>query len=159
MLTNVNHSQLSFFADEVDDPIVLERDAGEPNSDGTLVAPIRTDKLLSELEEATTTILKAFRKVSASVIPDKRKREETCREVLPLVLSARLAEYPSTLADDELILNDPQTTGRFRMAVKVRAGEKRLLHEALVLASALSTDGGVADEKGGDRPNKKTKVF
>ncbi|PKS10703.1 hypothetical protein jhhlp_002460 [Lomentospora prolificans] len=150
---------LSFFADEVDDPIVLERDAGEPNSDGTLVAPIRTDKLLSELEDATTTILKAFRKVSASVIPDKRKREETCREVLPLVLSARLAEYPSTLADDELILNDPQTTGRFRMAVEVRAGEKRLLHEALVLASALSTDGGVADEKGGDRPNKKTKVF
>ncbi|CAI4210513.1 unnamed protein product [Parascedosporium putredinis] len=147
-----------FFEDEVDDPIVLERDAGEPNSDGTLIAPIRTDKLLSELEEATIAILKAFRKVSASVVADKRKREETCREVLPLVLSNRLSEYSTTLADDELILADPQTTGRFRMAVEARAGEKRLLHEALALAAIKTADVSL-DESMGERPAKKNRML
>jgi len=150
---------MSFLGDDLEESIVLERDSGEPNSDGTLIAPIRTDRLLSELEEATTTILKSFRKVSASVVPDKRKREETCRGVLPLILSARLAEYQTSVADDELILADPQTAGRLRMAVEVRAGEKRLLHEALALAAASASSDADANQNGSDRPNKKTKVL
>ncbi|KEZ39765.1 SET domain-containing protein [Scedosporium apiospermum] len=150
---------MSFLGDDVEESIVLERDSGEPNSDGTLIAPIRTDRLLSELEEATTTILKSFRKVSASVVPDKRKREETCRGVLPLILSTRLAEYQTSVADDELVLADPQTAGRLRMAVEVRAGEKRLLHEALALAAASASSDADANQNGSDRPNKKTKVL
>lgn len=151
--------QLSFLGDEVDDPIVLERDAGEPNWDGTLVAPVRSDTLLSELDEAVTTMLKSFRKVSASVIPDKRKREEIHKTVLPLIISARLAEYPTSLTQDTEMLANSETTGRRRMAVEVRAGEKKLLQEALELATARSTEGTAAgDDNESARPSKKSKV-
>ncbi|MBE3050244.1 SETD3 family histone-lysine N-methyltransferase [Candidatus Bathyarchaeota archaeon] len=150
--------QLSFLGDEVDDPIVLERDAGEPNWDGTLVAPVRSDTLLAELDEAVTTMLKSFRRVSASVIPDKRKREEIHRTVLPQIISARLAEYPTSLAQDMELLADAQTAGRRRMAIEVRAGEKKVLQEALELANARGADGAAADDDGDARPSKKSRA-
>lgn len=143
----------------MDEPIVLERDAGEPNWDGTLVAPVRSDTLLTELDEAVTTMLKAFRKVSASVIPDKRKRDEVHRTVLPLILSARLAEYPTSISEDTSLLAKAETVGRQRMAVEVRAGEKLLLKEALLVAEARGPrDAGADDDSADGRPSKRSKV-
>lgn len=143
----------------MDDPVVLERDAGEPNWDGTLVAPIRSETLLSELAEAVTAMLKSFRRVSASVVPDKRKREEIRRTVLPLIISARLAEYPTTLSQDTDILAKAETVGRHRMAVEVRAGEKRLLQETLELVTDRRPDDMDVDENNGDeRPSKKSRM-
>ncbi|SPO00744.1 related to RMS1 - regulatory protein [Cephalotrichum gorgonifer] len=150
---------LSFLGEDAEDPVLLERDAGEPNWDGTLVAPVRSDTLLSELDEAVTTMLKSFRRVSASVVPDKRKREETRKAVLPLIISARLAEYPTTLLEDTDILANAGTVGRHRMAVEVRAGEKKLLQEALEVAAAAAAHGTAADEdNGNERPGKRSKA-
>lgn len=143
----------------MDDPIVLERDAGEPNWDGTLVAPVRSDTLLAELDEAVTTMLKSFRKVSASVIPDKRKREEIHRTAVPLIISARLAEYPTSLSQDTDLLASAEIVGRRRMAVEVRAGEKKVLQEALEVAAARGAEDAAVDDDNGDaRPSKKSKV-
>lgn len=105
-------------------------------------------------------MLKSFRRVSASVIPDKRKREEIHRTVLPLILSARLAEYETSLSQDMDLLAHTETTGRRRMAIEVRAGEKKLLHEALELATARATeDTEMGDDSMDARPSKKSKVL
>lgn len=151
--------QLSFLGEDVDEPVVLERDAGEPNWDGTLVAPVRSEMLLAELDETITTMLKSFRKVSASVIPDKRKREEIHQKVLPLIISARLRDYATTLSQDNEILANPGTVGRRRMAVEVRAGEKKVLQEALELAAARGSGDSEDHEMGDAPPSKRTKMI
>lgn len=48
-------------------------------------------------------------------------------------LTAKLAQYPTSIEDDEKLLKVGSLEKRHRMAIEVRLGEKRLLHEALAL--------------------------
>ena len=46
------------------------------------------------------------------------------------VFDAKLEQYGTTIEEDEALLASPDTTGRRRMAIQIRLGEKKLLHEA-----------------------------
>jgi len=83
---------------------------------------------------------------------DKRKREEVSSNVIRKALTARLAQYPTTAEQDELILRQ-DISKRQRMAVEVRLGEKKLLQEALDLVQGNER----STQQDQERPGKKAK--
>lgn len=60
----------------------------------------------------------------------KPRRTAATREAIQKILDIRIAEYPTTVAEDEAKLTDPQLSLRRRNAIFVRMGEKRLLLNA-----------------------------
>jgi hypothetical protein len=83
------------------------------------------------LKEQLKEFLKAIREVDASLVPDKRKRDEISAAVVASVLEALAAQYPTTIAQDEALLQSGGLDERTKMAAAVRLGEKVLLREAL----------------------------
>lgn len=63
------------------------------------------------------------------LIRDKRKRDEVRQAVLAGTILAVESRYPTTIAEDELLLQQTHLGKRRRMAIQVRIGEKRLLEE------------------------------
>jgi SET domain-containing protein 6 len=78
-------------------------------------------------------VLKALKKSNPGLIAEKRKREDIFNAVVTKALAAKLALYPTSINDDERLLKVGSLEKRHRMAIEVRLGEKRLLHEALAL--------------------------
>lgn len=78
-------------------------------------------------------MLKALKKSNPGLIAEKRKREDIFNAVVTKALAAKLALYPTSINDDERLLKVGSLEKRHRMAIEVRLGEKRLLHEALAL--------------------------
>ena len=78
-------------------------------------------------------MLKALKKSIPGLIAEKRKREDIFNTVVTKALAAKLALYPTSIDDDERLLKVGSFEKRHRMAIEVRLGEKRLLHEALAL--------------------------
>jgi len=93
-------------------------------------------------------VLKALKKSNPGLIAEKRKREDISNTVVTKALAAKLAQYPTSIEDDEKLLKEGSLEKRHRMAVEVRLGEKRLLHEALALLQ------GGQDEVKGQTGNK-----
>lgn len=58
-------------------------------------------------------------------------------EIMTKVIPARLEQYATTVEQDEELLRKSETSGRLRMAVEVRLGEKKLLQEARAVADTL----------------------
>jgi N-lysine methyltransferase SETD6 len=131
--------------EEVEDIFVIDRDLEEPDSKGDVQGEAKLRNLPSDLQEQIATFLKAVRKVSPESIPDKRKRDEVSLAAMRRALELRLAQYPTTEADDAALLQQSWLTGRQRMAVVVRHGEKKLLREGIELASEKMNMNGAAD--------------
>lgn len=130
---------------------MIERDAGEPSSYGTLTQPPVLREVSSELEEQTKAFLKALKKLDP-----KRKRSEAIYDtVLEKALMTRLRQYPTSAEQDESLLSKESLGKRHRMAVEVRLGEKRLLQEALALIQAGKNTAREHEEEG--RAGKKAK--
>ena len=72
---------------------------------------------------STPAMRKAIKRDEA---PDGELTPSLAR-LLAHVLDARLAEYPTTLEEDDALLASAQ--GRLRMAIVVRRGEKAILHK------------------------------
>ncbi|KAI0007353.1 SET domain-containing protein [Xylariaceae sp. FL0662B] len=117
--------------EEIEDAFVIERDAGEVDSRGEIHDEPTFKELPANLIEQLHTLLKEIRKVSPDTIPDKRKRDEISLSVIHRALQLRQAEYPTSLAHDLDLLSGDKVSGRQRMAVAVRWGEKSLLQEAI----------------------------
>jgi SET domain-containing protein 6 len=64
----------------------------------------------------------------ANSIPEAKRTAELKQAVLD-VLSKRIAEYETTIEDDERLL-DSTLDVRRRMAIEVRIGEQRILKKA-----------------------------
>ena len=62
-------------------------------------------------------------------IPEMQKTEEL-QKVVSEILSRRMAEYETTLEEDEILLQREDLSLRKRMAVEVRLSEKRILKKA-----------------------------
>jgi SET domain-containing protein 6 len=128
--------------DDMDDALVLERESGEPTPKGTFQGPA-TISIPPEIDDQFKKMLKAVKKVSASVVPDKRKRDDTTRAVLLETIHDHLSRYPTTLEEDLALLGGEGLDGRKRMAIAVRSGEKRLMREFIEF---LSADGESVEE-------------
>ncbi|KAK8101472.1 hypothetical protein PG999_011846 [Apiospora kogelbergensis] len=122
--------------EETEDTFVIDRDLDEPDSRGDVHGEVKLQQLPADLEEQIATFLKAVRKVSPASIPDKRKRDEISAAVIHQALQLRLAEYPTSEAEDQALLQDANFTDRQKMAIVVRLGEKKLLGEAIQAAAA-----------------------
>ncbi|KAI1078686.1 SET domain-containing protein [Whalleya microplaca] len=121
--------------EEIEDAFVIERDSGEPDSSGRIHGEATFKELPADLIEQLYTLLKEVRKVSPDTIPDKRKRDEISLSVVHRALQLRLTEYPTSLVHDFDLLSGNRVSGRQKMAIVVRWGEKVLLQEAIDFAN------------------------
>ncbi|KAI9149570.1 Ribosomal lysine N-methyltransferase [Paramyrothecium foliicola] len=123
--------------DEVEDVFVLERETGEPDSDGTFTGPAELTVVPEDLQRQLKSFLKYVTKLSPDTIPDKRKRAGVQLAIMAKVVQIIKSRYSTSIAEDELLLQRPDLSGRYRMAIEVRLGEKRLLREAENLIADL----------------------
>ncbi|KAK1537563.1 SET domain-containing protein [Colletotrichum paranaense] len=140
--------------EDLEDVFVLERESGEPDSEGRLTTPAKVQEVSAELEEQLKGILKLLKKMNADLIPDKRKRDEIYQHVVVSTLQKLLAQYPTTAEQDEALLASGSLTTRQKMAVEVRLGEKRLLKEAL---QVVGTSGSVEEATGEEEADRASK--
>ncbi|KAF6824787.1 set domain protein [Colletotrichum plurivorum] len=141
--------------EDLEDVFVLERDSGEPDSEGRLNTPAVVREISAELEEQLKAVLKAIKKANGDLIPDKRKRDEVYQAVVVKALQKILGQYPTSIQEDEALLASGNLAPRQKMAVEVRLGEKKLLREALAFAASL---GAPATEEEPERSAKRTRT-
>jgi SET domain-containing protein 6 len=98
--------------------------------------------------------LKMIKKKKPDVIADKRKRDGIANTVLTQVLSEKLAAYPTSVEEDQTLLEKSDISHRHRMAIQVRLGEKALLEEALAMLKGRTTD---LPNEHAERPTKKAR--
>lgn len=139
----------------MEEVFIIERDSREPDSEGRLTGDAQVREIPPELEEQMKAFLKVLKKADPSLVADKRKRDEICGAVVREVLAARLAQYPTSLAEDQALLSSPGLSKRKQMAIHVRIGEKLLLQEAI---DFVQRSGFSADEADGERSAKKAKM-
>ncbi|KAH7406291.1 SET domain-containing protein RMS1 [Phaeosphaeria sp. MPI-PUGE-AT-0046c] len=141
--------------EEVEEYFIIERDSGEPDSEGRLVYPPKLRDISLELDEQLKTILKALKKAKPNAFVDKRKREDVCNAAILQALTAKLGQYPTTAQEDDALLKKGDLSKRHRMAIEVRLGEKILLEEGIDLVKG----NGSGDEEASDeRATKKAKT-
>lgn len=85
-------------------------------------------------------MLKLLKQNYPKLVAEKRKRGDMFNTVVTKALTAKLAQYPTSMEEDEKLLESGNLEKRRRMAVEVRVGEKRLLQEALALLQGGQDD-------------------
>lgn len=121
--------------EDFEESFVLERSSEDPDSTGQLGSDAVFDRLPDELGEQCKRLLKAVKKVAnagvaVQALADRDLRKELYLRSVLGALEARERQYPTSLEYDEQLINTDQLSGRRRMAVWVRRGEKQLLREA-----------------------------
>ncbi|KAH9225859.1 hypothetical protein K456DRAFT_1851451 [Colletotrichum gloeosporioides 23] len=142
--------------EELEDVFVLERESGEPDSEGQFRTVAEVREISAELEEQLKAVLKAIKKINGDLIPDKRKRDEVFHAVIVSTLQKILSQYPTSTQEDEALLSTGDLTTRQRMAIQVRLGEKKLLQEALEFAGSTAPAEGEQEEP--ERSSKKART-
>ncbi|KAI4653274.1 hypothetical protein J4E93_001036 [Alternaria ventricosa] len=137
--------------EEFEEYFIVERDSGDPDSEGQLTYSAQLREVSVELEEQVKAVFKGIKKQKPELFSEKRKRVDDYQAIVSKALTAKLGTYPTTMEEDETLLKRDDLAKRHRMAITVRLGEKRLLHEALALLQRGDTD-NVATQVG-----KKTK--
>ncbi|KAL2754768.1 hypothetical protein ACRALDRAFT_1057585 [Sodiomyces alcalophilus JCM 7366] len=151
-----NQLQSQIDDDEVEDSFIIERDSGDPDSEGRLTETPVLREISSELDEQIKAFLKVLKKMNPGSIPDKRKRDDIRNAVVAKALHARLAQYPTTSQEDQALLARDDLAHRHRMAVQVRLGEKLLLQEAISLLPSQTQ--GLDSETGTQGASKKPRT-
>jgi SET domain-containing protein 6 len=139
----------------LEDYFIIERDSGEPDSEGRLTYPAELREISQELDEQMKAVLKALKKSNPSIFADKRKRDDICNAATAQALKAKLEQYPTSVEGDEALLKQANLAKRYRMAIEVRLGEKILLREAIALVQGGTVTSEDAHE---DRPTKRAKT-
>ncbi|KAI1165146.1 SET domain-containing protein [Nemania serpens] len=121
--------------EEVEDAFVIDRDLDEPDSRGEYHGSNTLRSLPEDLREQINAVLKAVRKLSPEMIPDKETRDRACLSAMRRAFELKLAEYATSADDDARLLSSSAGPGRIGMGLTVRYGEKLLLHEGMNLAS------------------------
>ncbi|KAF0320688.1 set domain protein [Colletotrichum asianum] len=143
--------------EELEDVFVLERESGEPDSEGQFRTVAEVREISAEFEEQLKAVLKAIKKINGDLIPDKRKRDEVFHAVIVSTLQKILSQYPTSTQEDEALLATSDLTTRQRMAIHVRLGEKKLLKEALEFAGSTAPAEGEQEEEP-ERSSKKART-
>ncbi|KAJ6629490.1 SET domain-containing protein [Mycena sp. CBHHK59/15] len=127
-----------------DDVVVLESNLDIPQALASLIRLLRLTP--DEWRKA----------VEKDKVP-KPKIDAEILDVVGAVLERRLKEYPTSLADDAVLVSDESLSLNKRQALIVRIGEKRILHGALEKTKALQKDAKTGDggKKRKSRPEEK----
>jgi len=141
----------SFGEDDLEDSFVLEAEPVEPSSEGLLPRKLTAVKTIPEdLAAQTTALLDELKQIKPSL---KQESSVTLWDVFRTAMVSRLAEYSTTATEDEKLLRD--ATGRKRMAIEVRLGEKRILQAALELVDQELKDNNHLE---GERQTKRQRL-
>ncbi|KAL2148418.1 hypothetical protein VTH82DRAFT_2338 [Thermothelomyces myriococcoides] len=117
--------------DDFEESFVLERSSEDPDSTGLLEGDAFFTGLPDELSDQFKTFLKAVKKVGhVDLVSDKDTRREVFLRTVFDALRARERQYATSLEDDQALMSGGLLTGRQKMGVWVRRGEKQLLREA-----------------------------
>ncbi|KAH6623874.1 hypothetical protein F5144DRAFT_584602 [Chaetomium tenue] len=121
--------------EEFEESFVLERSSEDPDSMGQLGSEAVFTGLPDELGEQFKTFLKAMKKVgnvelAVQALSDKDTRKDLYLRTVLRALHAREKQYATSLEEDEQLASAEQLSGRERMALWVRRGEKQVLREA-----------------------------
>lgn len=121
--------------DALEEGFVIERGADDPDSEGRVREVERKAGAPEELVEQLKTVLKAVKKVKPEAVPDKATRDKVVYSTISRALEERTGQYSTTLEQDlekyEAGGDEPgHKSGRQRMALDVRIGEKVLLRQA-----------------------------
>ncbi|KAH6847017.1 hypothetical protein B0I37DRAFT_310128 [Chaetomium sp. MPI-CAGE-AT-0009] len=127
--------QLARADDEFEESFVLERSSEDPDSTGQLGGEAVFAGLPDELGEQFKGFLKAMKKVgnvelAVQALSDKDTRKDLYLRAVLRALHAREQQYATSLEEDERLAEAGQLSGRERMALWVRRGEKQVLREA-----------------------------
>jgi len=129
--------------DDLEDSFVLEAEPAEPSSEGLLPRKLTAVTTMPEdMVTQTTTLLNELKHIKPSL---EQTSSVTLWDIFKTALVSRLAEYSTTAAEDEKLLRD--ATGRKRMAIEVRLGEKRILQAALELVGQELKDNHLEGER------------
>ncbi|KAH7073268.1 SET domain-containing protein RMS1 [Paraphoma chrysanthemicola] len=137
--------------EDTEDYFIIERDSGDPDSEGRLTYEPKLREISTDLNEQLAGTLKALKRWKPDAFLGKRQRDEICNVIIKEALMAKLKQYPTTIQEDEGLLKGGGATKRQNMAIEVRLGEKLLLQEAL----ALLQDATKAVEKASGEPASK----
>lgn len=120
-----------------EDSFVLEREAGEPDDNGVNSTSAKFEAFPDELVNQVTSITSAALQIEMTNPSSEQAKslKVAFLRIMNQSIEARLSEYPTTIDDDERIREDSSATPRLRMAIDIRLGEKRILHEARAYAA------------------------
>ena len=141
--------------EDLEEYFIIERDSGEPDSEGRLTYPAELREISPELDEQLKAFLKALKKVKPDASADKRKRDEICSTAVIQALTTKFGQYPTSVQEDQALLKNGDLSKRYRMAIEVRLGEKELLKEAIALMQGKTT---AKEGTNGERVTKKLKT-
>ena len=117
----------------MEDYFIFERDTGEPTSEGRLTYEAKLRAISPELTEQMKLFIKDIKKLRPELVSELSGMKEVPHDIILPVLLAKLKQYPTSVSDDEALLQGKSLSKRHRMAAEVRLGEKRLLEEAVTL--------------------------
>jgi SET domain-containing protein 6 len=135
--------------EELEEYFIIERDSGDPDEEGHIMQQAKLRDVSPELEEQVKVFLKALKKSRPDAVPEKRKHQDIYGSIAARALTAKLAQYPTSIEEDGALLREGEVEKRRRMAIEMRRGEKRLLQEALALVK-----GGDTGERAGKRAKR-----
>lgn len=145
---------------DVTDGFILDRDSGDPDDQGLFPStgppPKFTkfpDDLVDVISQVAAASLPARPKNAGASADETRLLKRLTLQVLRRIVANRAAAYGSTIEQDELE-REGEIETRFRMALDIRIGEKRLLREAAewtdtMLAKYADIDTGTDARKRG----------
>lgn len=143
-----------------DETFVFEREAGDPNDEGVNLSEAKVVAFPEELVEVCDEVVTEV--VGDAVSGDGKDGQRLVKQwvlaIAKRVVETQLKNYETSVEEDEEILHRDDTSGRFRMAVDVRLGEKKLLREVLEYADKMIGKYGLpVVEQNGQPPTKKQK--
>lgn len=151
--------------EEWEDSFVLERQSEDPDSEGQVHGEAEFVGLPEELEEQVKTYLKAVKKVVgtgdravAEALGNKTVRKEILLGGVRKALEEREGQYATSLEEDEKVLagiEGGRPTTRKEMALWVRAGEKRIIREAVAWVKEQQEE--LSKEKGQEKDEPSAK--
>ncbi|TLS30192.1 hypothetical protein PpBr36_03253 [Pyricularia pennisetigena] len=141
---------------EGEDSYPLERTCADPDEFGRLHGTPSFSELPEELLDMAKARLKEVKTIRPDAVPDKKFRDRIIYSAVREAASGKLAEYGSTLDEDLAKLPTlGSNQSRLRMAMEVRIGEKKLLHEAIAWLDEKIGDGGANGGMDVDEPASK----
>lgn len=142
--------------DEIEESFVLERESGDPDETGVNSSPAEFVGLPEELEDQVYQFVAPALNINGKVDKtQKRKLKSVFAEVVAKAIEARMAQYATSVEEDQELLRKEETNGRSRMAVEVRLGEKRLLMEAKAFVQEMLEKYGEVEVSGREPQAKK----
>ena len=83
--------------EEFEEYFIIERDSGDPDSEGQLTYSAQLREVSPELEEQVKAVFKGIKKQKPELFSEKRKRVDDYQAIVSKALTAKLGMYPTTM--------------------------------------------------------------